>query len=337
MQQQDNTIPLVTIRCITYNHEPYIRQCLEGFVMQKTNFPFEAIVHDDASTDGTTVIIREYAEKYPDIIKPIYETENQYSKHDGSLSRIMNSHTRGKYVALCEGDDYWIDPLKLQKQVDFLEKHPEYVMSHTSIQYYFQNQKLFVKSKDAEINAHLNDDVHAEDILFSDRYRIQTVTVVYRKDIAELVLSSDSSLYRSGCFLQGDTPLWYGLLQHGKIHFLPEVTAIYRRNDESVTATKDIKKYMRFMLSYAELRMYLVHRDNLSSIEERVDRIYAQILLCYKAFNPNYIPNYQIDVKKYAKSYYYLYRIGILSFFLLAKNFVKTCLRPWKNRMANSI
>ena len=121
--------PLVTIQCITYNHEPYIRQCLEGFVMQKTNFKFEAIVHDDASTDKTADIVREYAEKYPDIIKPIYETENQYSKSDGSLGRIMNAHTKGKYIALCEGDDYWTDPLKLQKQVDFLEANPEYVLT----------------------------------------------------------------------------------------------------------------------------------------------------------------------------------------------------------------
>ena len=95
---------MVTIRCITYNHERYIRQCLEGFTMQKTNFRFEAIVHDDASTDGTANIIREYAEKYLDIIKPIFETENQYSKHDGSIARILNEHTHGKYVAMCEGD-----------------------------------------------------------------------------------------------------------------------------------------------------------------------------------------------------------------------------------------
>ena len=111
---KENTSPLmVTIRCCTYNHEPYIRQCLEGFVMQKTNFRFEAIVHDDASTDGTAAIIREYAKKYPDIIKPIFETENQYSKKDGSLRRIMDAHTHGKYVAICEGDDYWIYTLKL--------------------------------------------------------------------------------------------------------------------------------------------------------------------------------------------------------------------------------
>lgn len=84
---------LVTIRCMTYNQAPYIRQCLEGFVMQKTNFRFNAVVHDDASTDGTDVVIAEFAQKYPDIIIPYYEVENQYSKRDGSLMRIMNHLT----------------------------------------------------------------------------------------------------------------------------------------------------------------------------------------------------------------------------------------------------
>jgi glycosyltransferase involved in cell wall biosynthesis len=119
-----NEKPLVSIICTVYNHEPFLRQCLDGFVMQKTNFKFEAIVHDDCSTDGSAAIIREYAEKYPDIIKPIYEEENQYSK--GTLDKVINPYLKGKYIALCEGDDYWTDPLKLQKQVDFLETHKDY-------------------------------------------------------------------------------------------------------------------------------------------------------------------------------------------------------------------
>ena len=122
------TKPLVAINCLVYNHEPYLRDCFEGFVMQQTNFPFVAIVHDDASTDNSAAIIREYEEKYPDIIKPIYETENQYSKRDGSLERIMNEAleaTTARYVAICEGDDYWTDPLKLQKQVDYMEANPD--------------------------------------------------------------------------------------------------------------------------------------------------------------------------------------------------------------------
>jgi len=128
---KDNETLIVSIRCIVYNQAPYLRQCLDGFVMQKTDFRFEAIVHDDASTDDSASIIEEYAEKYPEIIKPILETENQYSKHDGSLRRIVDSACKGKYIALCEGDDYWTDPLKLQKQIDFMESHPEYGMCCT--------------------------------------------------------------------------------------------------------------------------------------------------------------------------------------------------------------
>lgn len=115
----------VSIICNAYNHEAYIADALEGFVMQKTTFPFEVLVHDDASTDNTAQIIREYEEKYPQLIKPIYETENQYSKKDGSLERIQYGRARGDYIALCEGDDYWTDPLKLQKQFDAMERNPQ--------------------------------------------------------------------------------------------------------------------------------------------------------------------------------------------------------------------
>lgn len=118
--------PLVSICCITYNHESFIRDCLEGFMMQQTNFPFEILIHDDASTDGTADIIREYETKYPDIIKPIYQTENQYSKGVVGINAAYNfPRAQGKYVALCEGDDRWISANKLQKQVDYLESHPD--------------------------------------------------------------------------------------------------------------------------------------------------------------------------------------------------------------------
>lgn len=123
---------MVSIQCLVYNHEPYLRQCLDGFVMQKTNFKFEAIVHDDCSTDNSALIIREYAEKYPEIIKPIYESENQYSKHNGDLDRIMNSACKGKYIAFCEGDDFWTDPMKLQKQVTAIESDSKNTMVYTA-------------------------------------------------------------------------------------------------------------------------------------------------------------------------------------------------------------
>lgn len=120
---------IVSVLCTAYNHEKYIRHCLDGFVMQKTNFRYEVLINDDASTDNTAAIIREYEEKYPEIIKPIYQTENQFSKKVRITREVLFPRAGGKYIALCEGDDYWIDPLKLQKQVDALERHPECHMS----------------------------------------------------------------------------------------------------------------------------------------------------------------------------------------------------------------
>ncbi len=117
----------VSVLCLAYNHEKYIRNALDGFIMQKTSFKFEVLIHDDASTDNTAAIIREYEEKYPDIIKPIYQTENQHSKRVPISRQLLLPIAQGKYIAWCEGDDFWTDPYKLQKQYDFLESHPEYI------------------------------------------------------------------------------------------------------------------------------------------------------------------------------------------------------------------
>lgn len=111
--------PLVSISCITYNHAPYIRECLDGFLMQKTAFAYEVLIHDDASTDGTEEIIREYEAKYPEKIKPLYEKENQWVKVRRGSAVFNFPRVRGKYIALCEGDDYYAGPAKLNKQVGF--------------------------------------------------------------------------------------------------------------------------------------------------------------------------------------------------------------------------
>lgn len=115
---------MVSINCVTYNHEKYIVAAIESFLMQKTNFAFEILIYDDASTDSTAKIIKEYQAKYPDVIKPIYQTENQYSK-GVNVTYFNLNRVKGKYIANCEGDDFWVDPHKLQKQVDYMEMHPE--------------------------------------------------------------------------------------------------------------------------------------------------------------------------------------------------------------------
>src|SRR5690554_6611920 len=141
----DNNIePLVSICSITYNHGPYIRQCLDGFLMQKTTFPVEILIHDDASTDGTEEIIREYKVKYPHIIKPLYEVENQWIKGRRGSAVFNFPRAQGKYIALCEGDDYWTDPFKLQKQVEFLEENLDYsACTHSN---YISKEGVLTKS-----------------------------------------------------------------------------------------------------------------------------------------------------------------------------------------------
>lgn len=178
----EESTPLVSISCITYNHVNFIRDAIEGFLMQETTFPVEILIHDDASTDGTVDIIREYAEKYPHLFKPIYQTENQYSKGVKISSTYNFPRAQGKYIALCEGDDYWTDPMKLQKQVEFLEENEDYSFSCHRF-----------KLKD-ELSGLINDDQIANlsewsdagmiidlDLFFKD-WATQTLTMVIRNE-----------------------------------------------------------------------------------------------------------------------------------------------------------
>lgn len=241
---------MVTIRCITYNHEPYIRQCLEGFVMQKTNFRFEAIVHDDASTDGTAAIIREYAEKYPDIIKPIYEVENQYSKNDGSLRRIMDAHMYGKYIAICEGDDYWIDPLKLQKQVEFLERNLEYSMCYTDFfRYVQQTGERFCKPLTKKTIITLDDQLYKGNV-------VATLTALYRNSFVE---NYADVISRAPSWPMGDYPLWIWLASKGAIYRMADVTSVYRVLQGSASHSKDENKAFFFGLAGFEIAIYFCH------------------------------------------------------------------------------
>lgn len=228
--------PLVSIRCTVYNHEPYLRQCLEGFVMQQTSFLFEAIVHDDASTDGSAAIIREYAEKYPDIIKPIYETENQYRK--GTILGILDAaiHPSAKYIAICEGDDYWTDPHKLQLQVDFLEEHPDYSFSvHEYSEWdeeksaYRPHQIEFLKNTKEDLTLTLDD--YATGVFFT-----KTLTSVYRRSA---IRESKYREYRC----KFDMTLFYALMTQGKCRLFNRVMGCYRIQPNSITSLKNIRKF----------------------------------------------------------------------------------------------
>ena len=137
----DLSKPLVTICCTTFNHESYIEDAIEGFLIQEADFPFEIVIHDDASTDRTGKIIKKYAEKYPILFKPVFQTENQYSKGRKALPLAI-SYARGEYIAICEGDDYWTDPSKLRVQIEEMGKYPGCNIScHPAIAKYMDGSK----------------------------------------------------------------------------------------------------------------------------------------------------------------------------------------------------
>lgn len=240
----DNSI-MVSICCITYNQEKYIRQCLDGFIMQKATFPFEILIHDDASTDGTQSIIREYAEKYPQIIKPILQTENQYSK---GMKRILATYcfprAKGKYIALCEGDDCWIDPLKLQKQVSFMEKHPACTMC-------FHNAKVENTLKDRkEIKLNIENREYLSNELFAN-WTVPTASMLLKREIL------DSPILMSPKILNGD--IIYVLLaaDKGKVYGLSETMSLYRMHAGGVTWNsamdfERVKKYPNHYLFIKE-------------------------------------------------------------------------------------
>lgn len=215
--------PKVSVICLAYNQNAFIRQCLDGFVMQKTSFPFEVLVHDDASTDGTADIIREYAQKYPDIIKPIFQSENQWSKGISIYNTHICPKICGKYVAVCDGDDFWTDPHKLQKQVRFLDRHPEYSICFHPVSVLYDDGRVELSHTKRPTDLSLNN-------LLTGNF-IPNLSVMYRwhpkghqveQEIPKNIYPSD----------------WFMHLLHakyGKIGFLPDVMGCYRRNSGGIS------------------------------------------------------------------------------------------------------
>lgn len=213
----DPSKPLVTIRCLTYNHVKYIRQTIEGFLSQRTTFPFEIIIHDDASTDGTTDIVREYAAAYPGIIVPIIQTENQYSKHDGSIRKAINSKICGKYIAICEGDDYWVDNGKLEKQITYMMNHPGCSMSFHAVNYVDDTGVIKVERvRSGEC------DVTAEEIVKGGGMFVSTPSICCKTSIF-----LQQPKFREIADI-GDYPLQLLMASNGTVHYFPDVMASYR-------------------------------------------------------------------------------------------------------------
>jgi hypothetical protein len=217
-EKADANPPKVSVVSITYNHEAYIREALDGFVAQKTDFPVEIIVADDASTDATPAIIQEYADRHPHLFRPILRSEN-VGTHANLIDAL--SAARGTYLALCEGDDYWIDPMKLTKQVAFLDRHPKTAVCFHPVRMIWTDGH----ARDSKFPpVKLRRDLSVENLLL--RNFMQTNSVVYRRlksydDIPADVMPLD----------------WYLNVRHaihGDIAMLPETMAVYRRHPQGM-------------------------------------------------------------------------------------------------------
>lgn len=207
--------PLVSIVCITYNHVKYIRNTLDGFLMQDTPFPCEILIHDDASTDGTDDIIREYADRYPERISPLFETENQFSRGVDVLAEVY-SKCQGRYYAICEGDDFWIDPNKLRVQVEYMEAHPDCMMTlHNALVFNYDTYRF-------NLYGHVENDhdLSPAEVIKSG---YATASMVFRPE----AVFPQGSFYGAGKI--GDWPLRLHVLAQGKkIHYFNRTMCVYR-------------------------------------------------------------------------------------------------------------
>ncbi|MCR5136740.1 MAG: glycosyltransferase [Oscillospiraceae bacterium] len=258
MAEKENSCK-VSVLCATYNHEEYLAQTLESFVSQKTDFPFEILVNEDASTDGTREILRRFAEKYPELIRPFYQDENLYSRRINLYDRVLFPEVRGEYIAVCEGDDYWCDEEKLQRQVSFLDAHPDYsACVHNSIGRFSdgsEDRVLFAQDGDR--------DIPFEQVVQGMSHAFHTSSILARK---EFILNPPD--YRFVAYAHGFTDYAIGvrLCLEGKVRFLDRCMSVYRIGSNpsawSNGVNREYKKLTRFVSGEIAMLKTLLPRLN---------------------------------------------------------------------------
>jgi glycosyltransferase involved in cell wall biosynthesis len=250
--------PLVSISCITFNHIDFIKLCLDGFLSQRTKFKYEIVIHDDASNDGTIEVIEQYRERYPEIIFPMYQSENQYSQGKyGVTARFNFPRCRGKYIALCEGDDYWTDPYKLQKQVDFLEANPKVILCYHRVNVLFTDGKM---EEDYLVKGIVNKNLsNIYDMAALGNY-IHTPSVVFRNVIKDFPPQYSQTPIN-------DYFLYMLLGQYGDYYRLEENMGVYRYGVGSHSSKPKIER-SRMWLNTLQLIQESIGDPTVSKIVE---------------------------------------------------------------------
>ena len=267
--------PLVSVKMVTYNHAPYIAQTIEGVLQQKTNFPYELVVGEDCSTDATRKIVLEYQKKHPDIIRVITSDHNVGASKNSC--RIQKA-CRGKYIAYCDGDDYWHHPQKLQKQMDFLESNPDYGMVHSEYDTLINRTGKIIESFHKQNNEKIAADNFFEELLVKNF--IGTCTVCARSKLVKQ--ANINNCGHSENWMMSDRPLWMEISRHSKIGYIDESLAVYRRLEESASWSKDIKKRFDFVKSSYAIRFHFIEKYGCSEkIKNIVLRNYHRMIIRY--------------------------------------------------------
>jgi glycosyltransferase involved in cell wall biosynthesis len=251
--------PLVSVHMITYNHEPYIAQAIKGVLQQKTDFQIELIIGEDRSTDRTREIVLEYQKRYPAIIRVITSEKNvgMHRNH-----RRVYAASRGKYIAYCEGDDYWHHPSKLQKQVDFLELNPDVGMIHSNgVKYITKKRKIFPYFSQLTLNTILKYDLtdNISKAMLESKYFVITCSVVARKNLIVKIYDTCKYEFKAE-HLSGDFQTWMELANRSKVKFINEVLVTYNVLEESAFNSDDPWKILKFILYTLDIRLFYANK-----------------------------------------------------------------------------
>ena len=258
----DDTVQLVSISCLTYNHENFIRDTIQGFLIQETTFSVKINIFEDCSRDNTANIIREYQEKYPALFNVFFQPENTWKKpiRKKALEPFYKAHEKAKYIALCEGDDYWTDPLKLQKQVDFLEQNNDYGLVYTDINKVDKNNILFELQSFTKKPLPVCESF--EDYLINSPF-LAPCTWLIRANLIQK---------REKKYVVGDLPMLLDIVAHSKIHYLNEACSNYRVLTRSASHFTTVEQEYNFMKGMYEIQIdyaqkYRISKDVIEKIK----------------------------------------------------------------------
>lgn len=277
---------LFSVAIITYNQEKYISQTLDSILQQRHSFKYEIVIGDDCSTDETQKIIKEYAEKYPEVIKPIFNNPNL-----GIIKNYFNviNHCSGKYIMECAGDDYWL-PGKVQTQIDFMEHNPEVGMCYGYAKKWVESKQCFSKKYFGSKKETMDELLEGNDI--------PAPTVCFRNELIKKYIDEVHPIEKG--WLMEDYPEWLWFAGNSKITFIQKSLAVYRELNDSASHILNVEKQFRFEKSNREIRQFYANKYNIIvEFEDDVFiRFYIYVNMLKKKYDANIAKLMRIEYRK---------------------------------------